>query len=295
MASSQDSALVAEAKKTRNEPVTYNYTEERDIILYNLGIGATETDLQWVYEGDDEFSPIPTFGVIPQFPASMAVPLDWLPDYNPAKLLHGEQFLSIKAPIPTSGQLVSTAKLLEVLDKGKAAAVTIVVETRDTSGQLVTENQSTFFIRGSGGFGGPRAGADRGAATAENAVPKRAPDAVVEEKTTPSQAALYRLSGDWNPLHILPEFAAIGGFNKPILHGLCSMGFSGKHVFQKFGAYKDIKVRFAGVVYPGETLVTEMWKEGHKVIFTTKVKERDSIVLGSAGATLIDDADKAKL
>ncbi|KAJ7363974.1 hydroxysteroid dehydrogenase [Mycena albidolilacea] len=294
MAREEDSALVAEAKKIPVDPVTYSYTE-RDVILYNLGIGATETDLQWVYEGDDEFGAIPTFGVIPQFHASGSVPLDWLPDFNPAKLLHGEQFLSIKAPIPTSGELVSSARLLEVLDKGKAAAVTSVVETRDKSGKLIFENQSTVFIRGSGGFGGPRAGTDRGAATAENAVPKRAPDAVVEEKTTSSQAALYRLSGDGNPLHILPEFAAIGGFNKPILHGLCSMGISGKHVFQKFGAYHDIKVRFAGVVYPGETLVTQMWKEGQKVIFTTRVKERDAVVLASAGATLVSDSAKAKL
>ncbi|KAJ7903595.1 hydroxysteroid dehydrogenase [Mycena olivaceomarginata] len=299
MAREEDSALVAEAKKIPVDPVTYSYTE-RDVILYNLGIGATETDLQWVYEGDDEFGAIPTFGVIPQFHASGSVPLDWLPDFNPAKLLHGEQFLSIKAPIPTSGELVSSARLLEVLDKGKAAAVTSVVETRDKSGKLIFENQSTVFIRGSGGFGGPRAGTDRGAATAENAVPKRAPDAVVEEKTTSSQAALYRLSGDGNPLHILPEFAAIGGFNKPILHGLCSMGISGKHCLPEIRGIpghqsQTLESRFAGVVYPGETLVTQMWKEGQKVIFTTKVKERDAVVLASAGATLVSDSAKAKL
>ncbi|KAJ7727287.1 hydroxysteroid dehydrogenase [Mycena maculata] len=290
----EDSKLVAEAKKITIEPAHFSYTE-RDVILYNLGIGATEKDLQWTYEGDDEFSALPTFGVIPQFDASSSIPLDWLPNFNPAKLLHGEQFLSIKAPIPTSGELVSQARLLEVLDKGKAAAVTSVVETRDQSGNLIFENQSTVFIRGSGGFGGQRTGSDRGAASAVNSVPHRTPDAVVEEKTSSSQAALYRLSGDLNPLHILPEFAAIGGFNKPILHGLCSFGISGKHVFQNFGAYKDIKVRFAGVVYPGETLVTEMWKEGSKVIFTTKVKERDTVVLASAAATLQDDAAKAKL
>ncbi|KAF7374946.1 Peroxisomal multifunctional enzyme type 2 [Mycena sanguinolenta] len=315
----EDCALVADAKKIPVEPVTYTYTEafflhvSRDVILYNLGIGATETDLQWVYEGDDEFQALPTFGVIPQFHASGSIPLDWLPDFNPAKLLHGEQFLSIKALIPTSGELISTARLLEVLDKGKAAAVTSVVETRDKSGKLIFENQSTVFIRGSGGFGGARTGSDRGSAIAENAPPKRSPDAVVEEKTTsfPSSTVPVdpcsldhasscltqdrRLSGDANPLHILPEFAAIGGFNKPILHGLCSMGISGKHVFQKFGAYKDIKVRFAGVVYPGETLVTKMWKDGQKVIFVAKVKERNTVVLASAGATLVSDGAKAKL
>ncbi|CAK5268548.1 unnamed protein product [Mycena citricolor] len=290
MSEEQDSPLVIEAKKAPTEPGEYSYSE-RDVILYNLGIGATEQELQWTFEGDDEFSALPTFGVVPQFLTSSTLPLDWLPDFNPAKLLHGEQFLSIKAPIPTSGELVNHARLLEVLDKGKAAAVTIVVETRDKkSGQVIFENQSTVFIRGSGGFGGRRSGYDRGPATAANAPPKRAPDAEIEEKTTATQAALYRLSGDLNPLHILPEFAAVGGFDRPILHGLCSMGISGKHVYKQYGAYQDIKVRFAGVVYPGETLITQMWKEGNKVIFVTKVKERGTVVLASAGVTLVAKA-----
>ncbi|KAJ8521123.1 hypothetical protein ONZ45_g2175 [Pleurotus djamor] len=294
-ADAQDPALVAEAKKQVPDPVDYDYSE-RDVILYNLGIGATEKELNWTYEGDDEFAALPTFGVIPQFHASGGVPMDWLPNFNPAKLLHGEQYLSIKAPIPTSGQLVSVARLLEVLDKGKAAAVTSVVETRDKkTGKLIFENQSTVFIRGAGGFNGKRTGQDRGTASATNTPPKRAPDATVEEKTTPSQAALYRLSGDYNPLHILPDFAAIGGFDQPILHGLCSMGIAGKHVLKTFGEYSDIKVRFAGVVYPGETLVTDMWKEGSKVIFVTKVKERGTVVLASAAVTLKADQAKAKL
>ncbi|KAK0223168.1 multifunctional beta-oxidation protein [Armillaria fumosa] len=291
----EDADIVVEAKKLIVEPTEYSYTE-RDVILYNLGVGATEKELKWTFEGDEDFSAIPTFGVIPQFLASSGFPSDWLPDYNPAKLLHGEQFLSIKAPIPTSGELVTRVRLLEALDKGKAAAVTTINETRDRhTGALIFENQSTVFIRGSGGFGGKRIGKDRGAATAANAIPKRAPDAVLEEKTVPTQAALYRLSGDTNPLHILPEFAAMGGFDRPILHGLCSMGISGKHVFNTFGPFKDIKVRFAGVVYPGETLVTLMWKEGPKVVFLTKVKERDSVVLASAGVTLVDDSERAKL
>ncbi|KAF9069232.1 hydroxysteroid dehydrogenase [Rhodocollybia butyracea] len=301
----EDAPSVAEAKKEILE-TEYSYTE-RDIILYNLGVGATANELKWTYEvvsqtkiyepnRDDEFAAIPTFGVIPQFSASSALPFDWLPNFNPAKLLHGEQFLSIKGPIPTSGDLVSSARVLEALDKGKAAAVTTIVETRDKhSGQLVFENQSTVYIRGSGGFGGRRTGTDRGPATAPNDPPQRAPDAISEERTHSSQAALYRLSGDMNPLHILPEFAAIGGFDKPILHGLCSMGIAGKHVLQAFGPFEDIKVRFAGVVYPGETLVTEMWKEGSKVIFLSKVKERDTIILASAGASLIEKCYKAKL
>ncbi|KAF7327633.1 Peroxisomal multifunctional enzyme type 2 [Mycena kentingensis (nom. inval.)] len=289
----KDPQIVLDALKMPPEPAPYTFTE-RDVILYNLGIGATEQDLRWTYENDDDFSALPTFGVIPQLLASGSLPLDWLPNFNPAKLVHGEQYLSIKAPIPTNGELINTSRFLEVLDKGKAVAVTTITETHDKAGTLIFENQSTVFIRGSGGFGGRRSGRDRGAATAANAIPKRAPDAVAEEKTSPAQAALYRLSGDLNPLHILPEFAAVGGFSKPILHGLCSMGIAGKHVFQKYGAFKDIKVRFAGIVYPGETLVTEMWKEGDKIIFTTKVKERDTVALASAAATLINEL-KSKL
>ncbi|KAF8625544.1 hypothetical protein AX15_005311 [Amanita polypyramis BW_CC] len=290
----EDSKLVAQAKRDVTPPMDYSYLE-RDVILYNLGIGATEKELQWTFEGSDEFAALPTFGVIPQFPASWGLSLDWLPNYNPAKVLHGEQFLSIKAPIPTSGELVNYARLLEVLDKGRAAAVTTVVESRSKdTGELIFENESTMFIRGAGGFGGKRVGKDRGAATAANVPPKRKPDAVVEEKTCPSQAALYRLSGDWNPLHILPEFAAIGGFDRPILHGLCFMGIAGKHVLKAFGPYKDIKVRFVGVVYPGETIVTEMWKEGSKVIFSAKVKERGTTAIAAAAATL-EGNTKSKL
>lgn len=282
----RDVELVRQAKNNIPETQDYSYSE-RDVILYNLSIGATEQELHWTFENHEDFAVLPTFGVIPQFMTSSGISLDFLPNFNPAKLLHGEQFLSIKAPIPTSGNLVNEARIIEVLDKGKAAAVTIQVITKDKrSGTVVFENQSTVFIRGSGGFGGQRIGKDRGSATAANDPPKRKADVVVEEKTTSSQAALYRLNGDLNPLHILPEFAAIGGFDKPILHGLCTMGIASKHVLKSFGEFKDVKVRFAGVVYPGETVVTEMWKEGDKVIFTAKTKERGTAVLAAAAATL---------
>ncbi|KAG8905550.1 hypothetical protein FRB99_008749 [Tulasnella sp. 403] len=289
----EDPEIVAKAKRESIPPAEFKYTE-RDVILYNLGIGATEKELHWVFENDENFQAIPTFGVIPQFQASAGVSYDWLPGFNPAKLLHGEQFLSVKKRIPTSGTLTNHVKLLEVLDKGKAAAATVQVETRDEKGEVVFENQSTVFLRGCGGFGGRKTGQDRGAATAANVPPKRQPDAVVEEKTSESQAALYRLSGDLNPLHILPEFAAIGGFDKPILHGLCSLGIAGKHVLKTFGGWKDIKTRFAGVVVPGQTLVTEMWKEGDKVIFVSKVKETGKVALSSAAVTLVNGGGKIK-
>lgn len=285
----EDTEEIKKAKRNPSKPVEYKYTE-RDIMLYNLGIGAHATELPWTYENDEKFGALPTFGVIPQFTTTGLDGYDeFVPNFNPAKLLHGEQYLSIKAPIPTSGTLINQPYLFEVLDKGKAAAVTNVIESRDAkTGELIFENHSTVFIRGSGGFGGAKKGVDRGPATAANTPPNRKPDAVVEEKTSEDQAAIYRLSGDYNPLHIDPQFAAIGGFKKPILHGLCSMGFAGRHVYNSFGPYKDIKVRFTGTVIPGETLVTEMWKEGDKVIFQTKVKERDAPALSAAAATLVD-------
>ncbi len=212
-----------------------------------------------------------------------------VPNFNPMMLLHGEQYLEIRqCPIPTSATLVSYPKLIEVVDKGAAAVVKSGITTVDkNTGKEVFYNEMTVFLRGSGGFGGQPKGEDRGAATAANKVPSRAPDAVVEEKTTEEQAALYRLSGDYNPLHVDPAFAKMGGFKAPILHGLCFFGIAGKAVFQKYGAFKNIKVRFAGTVIPGETLVTEMWKEGNKVIFQTKVKETGKLALASAAVELV--------
>lgn len=204
-------------------------------------------------------------------------------------LLHGEQYLEIKKyPIPTAARLISKGRLLEVVDKGNAAVVkTAVTTTNAATGEEVFYNEMTVFLRGCGGFGGQKKPADRGASTAANKPPARAPDAVVEEKTTEEQAALYRLSGDYNPLHVDPAFAKMGGFKQPILHGLCFFGIAGKAVYGQFGAFKNVKVRFAGSVMPGQTLVTEMWKEGGKVVFQTKVKETGKLAIGGAAAELV--------
>lgn len=156
--------------------------------------------------------------MIPLTGSSSALSFDFLPDFNPARLLHGEQFLSISNPtsVPTSGTVVNHVKLREVTDKGKAAAVVVRTEGKDKgTGETRWVGESTVFIRGSGGFGGKKRSADRGAATALNQPPERKPDATVEEQTTAEQAAIYRLSGDYNPLHIDPAFASMGGFDKP--------------------------------------------------------------------------------
>ncbi|KAF7730589.1 hypothetical protein EC973_001971 [Apophysomyces ossiformis] len=297
----EDGTLDIEAtKKLKFDIQDFEYSE-REAILYALGVGCKRTDLQYVYENDANFSVLPTFGVIPSFTSMMSVPFgDFLPNFNPMMLLHGEQFLSLRKPIPTSGTLKSQAHVVDILDKGKGAAVTIGVTTTDGSGEVVFENEFTLFIRGSGGFGGPKKGADRGAATASNTPPNRKPDAIVTEKTNEDQAALYRLSGDYNPLHIDPSMSAIGGFDVPILHGLCSFGVSGKHVLKTFGnndpaSFKNIKARFAKHVFPGETLETQMWKEGSKVIFQTRVVERDVIAISNAAVELAGANRDSKL
>jgi len=275
----------------------YSY-DDKDVILYNLGIGAKRTQLPLVFEGADDFQALPTFGVIPYFGTASPWSMDEImPNFSPMMLLHGEQYLEIrKWPIPTQAKLVSYPKLIEVIDKGNAAIMYNSNTTRDAStGEDVFYNEAAIFVRGSGGFGGPKKPTQRGLATTAHKPPTRKPDTVVEEKTSEDQAALYRLSGDRNPLHIDPEFSKIGGFKDPILHGLCFFGISGKHVYQTYGRFKNIKVRFAGSVIPGQTLQTEMWKEGNMVIFQTKVEETGKLCIAGAGAELVNGSKAAKL
>lgn len=284
------------AKKAKAQGTEYSY-DDRDVILYNLSLGAKRKELNLVYENSDNFQVLPTFGVVPFFGAVVPYSMDEIvPNFSPMMLLHGEQYLEIrKFPIPTAAATVSYPKLVDVVDKGNAAIVVTGTTTKDAkTGDDLFYNETTVFIRGSGGFGGAKKGTNRGNATAVYVPPKRAPDAVVEEKTSEDQAALYRLNGDRNPLHIDPEFSKVGGFKDPILHGLCFFGFSGKHIVQTFGTFKNIKVRFAGTVIPGQTLVTEMWKEGNKIIFQTKVKETGKLCIAGAGAELLG-SEKAKL
>ena len=290
-------AAQKEAQNIKAKGTPFDY-DDRETILYNLSLGAKRTQLPLVYEGDENFQVIPTFGVVPPFGAETPFSFDSVvPNFSPMMLLHGEQYLEIrKFPIPTAAKTISSPRLVEVVDKKNAAVVVTGTITKDANtGEELFYNEATVFIRGSGGFGGPSKGSNRGAATTVYQTPKRNPDAVVEEKTSEDQAALYRLNGDRNPLHIDPAFSSVGGFKIPILHGLCFMGFSGKHILQTYGAYKNIKVRFAGTVLPGQTLRTEMWKEGNKVIFQTKVVETGKLCIAGAGAELVDGAKGAKL
>ncbi|ELV13657.1 Peroxisomal multifunctional enzyme type 2, partial [Tupaia chinensis] len=247
------------------------YTE-LEAIMYALGVGASAKDpkdLKFIYEGSSDFSCLPTFGVIIAQKSIMGGGLAEIPglSINYAKVLHGEQYLELHKPLPRTVHSYF----------GK---------------ELICYNQFSIFLVGSGGFGGKRTS---GKIKEAVAVPNRPPDAVLTDATSLNQAALYRLSGDWNPLHIDSNFANLAGFDKPILHGLCTFGFSARHVLQHFAnndvsRFKAIKARFAKPVYPGQTLQTEMWKEGNRIHFQTKVQGTGDIVIANAYVDLVPTA-----
>lgn len=272
------------------------YTE-LETIMYALGVGASikePKDMKFIYEGSTDFSCLPTFGVIIAQKPIVGGELSEIPglSVNLEKVLHGEQYLELYKPLPRAGNLKCEGVIADVLDKGSGLVVLVDVYSYFEE-ELVCYNQFSIFVVGSGGIGGKRT-SDK--AKVAVAVPNRPPDAVLRDTTSLNQAALYRLSGDWNPLHIDPNFAGFAGFDKPILHGLCTFGFSARHVLKQFAdndvsRFKAIKVRFAKPVYPGQTLQTEMWKEGNRIHFQTKVQETGDIVISNAYVDLLPKSD----
>lgn len=267
------------------KPLEFAY-ENRDVILYALGIGAGAEDDELKYVYESELEVLPTFGVIPPFPALTGIIDLKGVDINLAMLLHGEQYLELFGPIPDEGKLMSYPKVASLYDKGKGALIEIEVLTKDAKGEPLFLNRFGVFIRGEGGFGGER-GPDPGFDP-----PEREPDKVITLPTLPQQALLYRLSGDFNPLHADPAFAAMGGFPRPILHGLCTMGFACRTVLREYGSndpakFKSMKVRFSRHVFPGENIVTEMWQEKPDlIIFRSKTAERNEYCLTNAAVRL---------
>jgi len=253
---------------------------ERDVILYALGVGCGTDELQFTYER--ELKVLPTFAVIPAFPAMLN--LGSAMQVNPMMILHGEQRIELHGPIPTDATITTTPTIKAIYDKGKGAVVVVETDSVDEKGRLLFRNTSGIFARGEGGFGG-----DRGPSGPRNVVPDRKPDRSIALKTRPDQALLYRLSGDRNPLHADPDFAKMAGFERPILHGLCTYGFAGRAVLQAYcdndpARLKSFEVRFSGVVFPGETITTDMWQVGPGQIVLTAKTERGEAVLSSAAA-----------
>jgi acyl dehydratase len=265
----------------------YEWTRD-DVILYHLGVGAgvPATDpgeLEYTYEKN--LKVLPSFGVIPVFGAMGGLGSVEGLKFNFAMLLHGEQDITLHRPIPPEAKVVNKGRVAELWDKGKACLCVLEVETKLESGEPLFTNRFSLFLRGEGGFGGepgPKAGNDR---------PDRKPDGVIETPTLPQQALIYRLSGDKNPLHADPDFAKMAGFDKPIIHGLCSFGIVCKAIVDEVlgGDVTKVaryQVRFRGVGYPGETYVTSYWKDGDRIIIESSSKERGEVVISNAAITL---------
>ena len=265
-----------------------SYTKDQ-VILYHLGLGAgvpatDPKELEYTYEKN--LKVLPSFAVIPSFGSMGGIASIPGMQFNFAMLLHGEQEVILHRPLPVEAKLKTSAHIPEIYDKGKAALVIMESTAKnEADGQPLFTNRFSLFIRGEGGFGGdsgPKVG---------NAAPERAPDGAVERKTLPQQALIYRLSGDKNPLHADPEFAKLGGFDRPIIHGLCSYGIACKAIVDEVlgGDVTQVaryQARFAGVFFPGETMVTSIWREGKQLLLASKSKERGTPVLSNAAITL---------
>ncbi|MFX1427379.1 MAG: MaoC/PaaZ C-terminal domain-containing protein [Promethearchaeota archaeon] len=264
------------------EERTRKYTW-KDVILYNLGIGAQPDELQFVYErypgGVQVF---PSYACIvggAGFPRFSKESIDG------ARFIHGEQMIKLYKPFPSEGEFKVKGVCENMFDKGNAAVIHTRISGRTMEDELIFENKYVHFYIGEGGWGG-----DRGPKTEPLDPPEgKDPDFSITYKTNINQAAIYRLSGDYNPLHIDPAFAKRSGrFDRPILHGLCTYGHATRAIVYGLcdgdvARFKEFKARFTSEVYPGEALTTQGWKENGRYIIQVR-SERDTIVLGNAYA-----------
>jgi acyl dehydratase len=257
--------------------VEFTWTES-DVLLYHLALGAGTDDLRYVLE--DRLHVLPTFGVVAPNFRTFEPPAVRFPgiEIDLAKVLHGTQSITLHGPIPPSGKAIAHPRITDVWDKGKAAVIVQEAVIADPSGGPLWTTRSSIFASGEGNFGGERGLSEK------ITMPDRAPDAVLDTPTLPQQALLYRLCGDRNPLHADPEFAAGAGFPQPILHGLCTWGMVCKAAVDGFLEGDPNRVRsysgkFAGVVFPGETLRTSVWRDPDRLLLTVSTVEREAPVL----------------
>jgi acyl dehydratase len=262
-----------DAVGSKSEPIEVSW-DSKDCLLYAVGIGAGTGELAFTTENTSgvEQRVFPTFPVVIGWGAGSAMAN--IGEFNWAMLVHGQQSVTLHQSLPVEGTATLQSEIVAIYDKGKAAVV--VSETTATiGGAPLYTTTSSAFIRGEGGWGG-----DRGPSGPQNVPPERAPDHQVTYQTSPDQALVYRLSGDRNPLHSDPAFAAMGGFDRPILHGLCTYGFTGRALLHSLcdgdpSRFAHVEGRFASPVLPGEALTISMWEiDGGDAVFTTSAGDR---------------------
>lgn len=274
--------------------------DQNDAALYALAVGAAKDpldrdELKYVNEflGDD-FRVLPTMAVLPATEVFLRAAKSGEPQLEGlnvpfAKGLHGEQYTVMYRPLPPKAKLKHTMRLKSAIDKGKSTVTILAIETTDEHGTPLFYNEVTGFYPGV-----PGAGLQRVASEEINVAPQREPDAVLADKTEVNQALLYRLCGDWNPMHIDPDYAAKAGYEKPFLHGLCTFGYLGRHVIKAFCGndsrlFKSVRARFASIVMPGDTLETRMWRESPtRIVVEMRAVERDVVVLKNGAVELFE-------
>ncbi len=268
-------------------PFSYTDTES---MLYALGIGMgrdplNARELPYVYEQGETMMTVPTLATV-LVPEMFPVGLGW--DYS--QILHSEQRLRLYRPLPPAADLLVNKRVVDAFDRGPklGALILLEAEARMASDDTVLFTMGCSIVaRGDGGFGGPR-----GKGVPPHRPPRREPDLSCDIETRADQPLLYRLTGDRNPLHADPVRARNVGFDRPILHGLCTFGVACKAILQTICDYdytliREFDARFSAPVLPGDTITTDMWQDGNVISFTCSVKERDAVVLRNGKCTLV--------